>query len=317
MNKVAVVGDCSTDHFLVMGGRDVGVIHPDSKDEKICFNAGEKIPVERVVKSFGGSALNVSIGLAALGIDTQLTSFIGNDFEGREIISHLDAARVGHDHVVIDKQTNQSFIVLFDHDRTVLSNHLERNYSRLKIPRANYIYLSSAGQGCEDMVNSIRASIGRGAKLIINPGSYILRDFDFFKPLLSQTMMLVLNSDEADELFPANKVIDQLAKILASGIKLAIITSGKNGAYFGAEGKYYHMSAPASKVVDPTGAGDAFSAGLLAGLLHSKTLEESARWGMISSSAVIEEIGATTNVITIDEIDKHLEKNKILKFSEI
>jgi ribokinase len=318
MNKtIAVVGDCSTDHFLVMGTKDVGIIHPDTNKQKICFAYGEKIPVKDVYKSFGGSALNVATSLSNFPISVELVGFVGRDFEGRETIGHLHSQRIGSDHVIIDQTTNQSFIIVFDDERTVLSNHLERNYSRLKIPKTDFIYLASCGEGSEDMINDLKAAIAKGSRLIFNPGNFILRNFDFFKSLLQNTAVLILNREEADELFRANKVVDQLAKILALGTKLAVITDGKNGAYFAVADQYYHMHADVSEVLDPTGAGDAFAGALVAGIIQGVSLEESARWGMINSSAVIKQFGATEGALDVSQIEKMSANNKILKFSPL
>ncbi len=315
--KVAVVGDCSTDHFLVIGGQDAGLIQPSSQDKKICFSYGEKIPIEEVYKSFGGSALNVSTNLSALDIDVNLVSFVGKDFEGREIIGHLDSNKISHDNVIIDQTTNQSFILLFKGERTVLSNHLKRNYSRLKLPKSDYIYLASAGEGCEDLISSVRASVANGSKLIFNPGSFILRDFDLFRPLLPYTSLLIINREEADELFGAKDIKDQLAKIISLGTNVAVITDGKNGAYFASQDSYFHMHSAVAKVKDSTGAGDAFAGALLGGIIKGNSLEESAKWGMVNSASVVEEMGSTTGSLTTHEIMKKLDQNKILKFSAI
>lgn len=314
---IAVVGDCSTDHFLVMATKDVGLIHPDTNREKICFPYGEKIPIQELHKSFGGSALNVATTLSNFPISVELVGFVGKDFEGREIIGHLHAKQIGSDHIILDQTTNESFIIIFDDERTVLSNHLKRNYSRLKIPNTDYIYLASCGEGSEDLVNHLRANIERGSRLIFNPGSFILRNFDYFKVLLKDTAALILNREEADKLFGEKKIIDQLAKILSTGTKLAIVTDGKNGAYFGTQNQFYHMHSAVAEVIDPTGAGDSFAGALVAGIIQGNSLEEASKWGMINSASVIKLYGATTGSLDMAEIDKTSKNNKILKFAPL
>jgi len=317
-NKVAVVGDISTDHFLMMDSRDRGVVHQgEAGDEKICFDYGEKIPVKKTLDSFGGSALNVAVSLNLQGADVELASFLGRDFEGREAMGFLHSKQIGTDYINLDQTTNQSYIIVFESERTVLSNHLKRNYSRLKIPKSDYIYIASAGEGSDDLVNKIRAEVSRGAKLIFNPGSFEIKNFDLFKSLLPITSILILNKDEADRLFNASKIEGQLEQILASGAAVAVITDAKNGAYFGIPDQYFHMHAGVCDVVDPTGAGDGFSAGLLSGIINGKSLEESSRWGMINSASIINSFGANQRALTDDEIEKNAKKNNVLRFSQI
>ncbi|MFH1909970.1 MAG: carbohydrate kinase family protein [bacterium] len=316
--KVAVVGDISTDHFLIMDSRDRGVIHQGKAgDEKICFNYGEKIPVKKTLDSFGGSALNVAVSLNLQGADVELVSFLGRDFEGREAMGFLHSKQIGTDNIDLDQTTNQSYVIVFESERTVLSNHLKRNYSRLVIPRSDYIYFASAGEGSDDLINKIRAEVSKGVKLIFNPGSYEIKNFDLFKPLLQITSILILNKEEADKLFDASQIKAQLEKILASGAAVAIVTDDKNGAYFGVPNQFFRMSAPVCEVVDPTGAGDSFSAGLLSGIMSGRSLEESAKWGMINSASVIESLGANEGTLTTEEIEKSAKQNNVLKFSKI
>ena len=111
--KIVVVGDCSTDHFLVMGADNVGLIH-HKNEEQICFNFGEKLPIKQVFKSFGGSALNVASSLGNLGVDVEIVGFTGKDFEGHEVIGQLHSNNVSTDGMIMDQKTNQSFIIVFD-----------------------------------------------------------------------------------------------------------------------------------------------------------------------------------------------------------
>jgi sugar/nucleoside kinase (ribokinase family) len=77
------------------------------------------------------------------------------------------------------------------------------------------------------------------------------------------------------------------------------------------------MAAAPAKIVDSTGAGDAFAAGLITHIMNGKSLEESAIAGMYNSASVIEEIGANTNLLNMAQIDKLVKENKILKFSPV
>ncbi len=58
-----------------------------------------------------------------------------------------------------------------------------------------------------------------------------------------------------------------------------------------------------------TGAGDAYSTGLLAGLFHGKNLAEAMRWGAANGAAVVEHIGAQTGLLTLHQMQEKLKEN--------
>jgi sugar/nucleoside kinase (ribokinase family) len=111
------------------------------------------------------------------------------------------------------------------------------------------------------------------------------------------------SSDEADgvsiEIDPPT--VEKYAKVfLASGIGLngsglIVVRCGKDGAFAATREKTqwfpaYH-SESTTKVVDPTGGGNAFLGGLAVGLARDKSMEESCIWGSIAASFAIEQIG--------------------------
>lgn len=316
MKKVSVVGDTSIDHFLMLDGQDACLMGSSKEHKKeLCLKYGEKITIDSEEKYFGGSALNVAVGLARFGNEVVLSSIVGSDLEGREILGYLNSQQVITDHIEVKGQTNQSFIIIFKSERTILSHHKPRDYSRVYIPKSDIIYFASAGVGSEVFIDKIRKNVHAGAKLIFNPGSYEISSFDFFKPLLAITTVFIINRSEANQIIEdTSKIESQLEKVLRFGTKVAVITDGKNGAYFATAEGNFHMPAAPSNVVDPTGAGDAFSSGLVAGLMEGKSLEESAKWGINNSASAVESYGANSSLLDQSSIIKHLE-NKILKFS--
>jgi sugar/nucleoside kinase (ribokinase family) len=317
MEKIVVVGDVSTDHFVILDDQDASLAIKNHKKE-LCLDYGAKIAVDQTQKLFGGSALNVSTSLGSLGKQVHIASIVGKDFSGREAIEFLNSHNVNTDAVEVRGETNQSFIIIYKNERTVLSYHKKRDYSKLSIPKSDLIYFASAGKGSEVLVNKIRAAIGSGAKLIFNPGSYELSNFELFKPLLQLTSIFIINRSEANLIIEDTpKITVQLDKILTSGTKVAVITDAKNGAYFATSQGHFHMAAAPAKIVDSTGAGDAFAAGLITHIMNGKSLEESAIAGMYNSASVIEEIGANTNLLNMAQIDKLVKENKILKFSPV
>ena len=85
----------------------------------------------------------------------------------------------------------------------------------------------------------------------------------------------------------------------------SILTDGGLGLYVAEPEKeaYYLPAFPAHVVVDSTGAGDAFRAGTLYGLIHRKSLGHSLRFGAAAASLKVAYLGATENVPSLVEVD--------------
>jgi sugar/nucleoside kinase (ribokinase family) len=128
---------------------------------------------------------------------------------------------------------------------------------------SGYSLLGRAIDEIRDLAERVRSC---GALLAIDPGSYgFIQDHgvEEFRKLISQ----------ADLIFP-NLEEDQLLG-LAGSIPLSVVTKGQNGASATwADGQSIEVSGLATESIDPTGAGDAFSAGFLASLVAGEHFQE-------------------------------------------
>jgi sugar/nucleoside kinase (ribokinase family) len=125
-----------------------------------------------------------------------------------------------------------------------------------------------------------------------------------------QTDVLFLNSDEAQYLtkikWPQkNKVLKKLHQTTKN---LVVVTEGKRGAY-AFDGKfYYYIPTLQVKVVNATGAGDAFSSAFLAGLIKKNEVAYALKLGIINSTNVIQKMGAKNGILkgwpNKDELEK-------------
>ena len=115
------------------------------------------------------------------------------------------------------------------------------------------------------------------------------------RDLMKQTDCVVCNLQEAEILFSSdysNHSVEELAEIISKSAKKAhypkvVVTMGENGAVYCDENGYGICPAQKTAVVDTTGAGDAFFAGVAIGLTYHKTLVESCQIGTKLASSVI------------------------------
>jgi sugar/nucleoside kinase (ribokinase family) len=92
---------------------------------------------------------------------------------------------------------------------------------------------------------------------------------------------------------------------------VTILTDGKNGIFVAEHGKVAtHLPAfPIFNVVDTTGAGDAFRAGVLYGLSHEWSLSHALRFGSAAAALKVQHIGATEHIPSLREVEIFIEEN--------
>jgi pseudouridine kinase len=102
-----------------------------------------------------------------------------------------------------------------------------------------------------------------------------------------------------------------------NGVGQVVITNGGSGAYGTDMKKIYHQEPFPSNIVEKTGAGDAFTTGVLAAHLENHTLLESLQWGAAESASVMEQVGAARGLLNKDGIKDRIRDNFALKPKEI
>lgn len=314
--SVVCVGDSTVDRFFSLDKNEAELLWRHNEKE-VAFPYGEKISIEHYFQSYGGSAINTSIGLSKLRLDSYAATIVGEDNDGKDIITFLSQNGVNSGFVQAEKKTNQSAILIYQSERTIFSFHEERDYEKIKIPGANLIYLCSAGRGFEKMLPSITSSIKQGAKIALNPGSAELENFEKLSEIVASSEVLFLNKEEAEMLFAAKEIKDLLRIVLETGTKTAVITDGANGSYFATRDGNYHMGIAPCSLVDSTGAGDAFASGFLGAFAKTLSLEESAKWGMLNSASVVGKIGANAGLLSAEEISERSVRVNTLKLIKI
>lgn len=156
-------------------------------------------------------------------------------------------------------------------------------------------------------------------KLAFNPGSaQIKKGPDSFKDVLAVTDILFVNRDEAEILLHGKPVSKEeqeteenlLFRIQRMGPKMIVMTDGDHGSYVLDEKAelFYETCAPA-KIVEKTGAGDAFGTGFLGALLAGKSIQEAMQWGAANAASVIEYVGAQPGLLTHHGMSERLKKH--------
>ena len=277
-----------------------------------------KRDVDQIRMSYGGDALNEAVVLSRLGKKVQLLSKIGADEAGRSIRKHLEKEKVSTEHVIVQQGLNTSVnIALVDKDG-------ERKF--LMDPHSSQRKL-----GLEDVLPMLgeTAPIVSFASIFISPlfsiekmknlfsclkaaGKTLVSDvtrpkngetFNDLKVLFPYMDFFVPNDEEIFLLTGEKDPYKNVQMLVDAGVKTAIVKIGKDGCLVGTKEGITHVHAVAGvNCVDTTGAGDAFAAGFIAGLIEGRSIRDSARLGCAAASCSIEQVGATDGVRSLEQV---------------
>ncbi len=236
---------------------------------------------------FGGMAGNISYGLGALGSSAIVASVAGKDF--KEYSDHLTfSGAILRIHIDQNGYTPMYYGVTDPEKNQLGIFQPNCYYKHLDIPltkllknedwKSINVGIFSPGNAKSILQHSteFRSRTGKNTFVIIDPGQMLA--VDFTKPILSKILknadMLILNDTEAHYLKTKLKVThDNLWKF---GLRYFIITKGEKGSDLHFKGGVVEVPAvKVKKVIDPTGAGDAYRAGLIHGILQGKTVAQS------------------------------------------
>lgn len=309
------IGDSTIDTFIKIHDATVEC-DINRQSCKICVPYGAKIPVDSIAYGVAGNAANVAVACSKLRLGTAIYTNLGGDDQGKTIKAALEKEHVATDYVVenAEKKSNLSVVLTFQGERTIFVYHQDWFYQLPDLASAQWVYLTSMAETFTDsnIMDEVCHYVEKSkAKLVFGPGTYQLKaDIKRFPTLLSKCELLIVNMEEAKKILgidPAERVepVDVLSRLLLLGPKIVVVTDGAEGSYASDSQKNLRAGIFPTKIVEKTGAGDAYSAGLVAAMAYGESLEEAMIWGTILASHVIQEVGPQKGLMDKEEILRH------------
>jgi ribokinase len=272
------------------------------KRGRISYPIGAKILIKDLKFDIGGGGTNTAVAFSRLGFKTGYIGKIGGDLQGKEILSMLKKERVEFLGAV-KKEGKSGYSIVLDsreNDRTILTYKGINNTilpDDIKKFRTKWLYFSSLlGESFQTQKKLALKLSKKGVKIAFNPSDYLIKKKNL-KEILRVCEILVLNKEEARMLTKKEDTKKVLAALRELGPRLVVVTD-KNKEILAYNGqKTYTLKPHKIKVVERTGAGDAFASGFVAGQIADKTIEQSLRLGLRESESVITHWGAKNNLI--------------------
>ena len=272
---------------------------------------GETVLGQSFTLGPGGKGSNQAVGIGKLGGDVTILARLADDDFGklarqtwkdanvRSRVIVTEGNHTGSAFVFVNPNTGDNAIIVAPGAANELSVQ-DVEEARDLIGTAK-IFVTQLEQPLDATRKALEIARKGGATTILNPApAASLPD-----TLLSVCDIVTPNETEARaltgiEITDADSARAACAGLNARGAKTAIITMGESGVYVQGHGMI-----PARKfgtVVDTTGAGDAFNAGLATALSEGQSLEEAARFGCIVAGLSVRKQGAAPSMPTRAEI---------------
>ena len=262
-------------------------------------SAGSEVKILESKEEIGGSAANTICGLARLGFKTSYLGAIGDDSEGDKILKNLKKENIDTAFVK-KKQGNTSKVLIFVDSKGERTMYIVSGVTKTfslqdielnQVEESKVLHMSHFATDKQFGLQKTLANQLNKVKISYAPGASVKRGLKELEPILTKTHVLFLNKSEIETV--TNLPYEDGAKsLLKLGVKIVAVTLGKEGCYV-SDGKSSSL-VPSIKttVVDTTGAGDAFNAGFLSGMLGFRSLKECGRVGNQVASLCIQKLGA-------------------------
>lgn len=261
--------------------------------------------VDDMTKHWGGVASNIAFTMAKLGLSPRLMGTVGRDFG--DYRDWLESAGVDCSTVIqIDEVFTASFFANTDLDNNQLAffyggaMNLAQNYSLADVTSTkpdlvvvspnNPLAMSNLTQECRD----------KSIKFIYDPSQQVPRlSGEEMKRDMQGAYVMVVNAYEASVICDKTGMsLDDLRNT----IDLLIITEGKDGSKIYNNGDIISVPAfPPTVIKDPTGAGDAFRAGLISGLVRDLPLKLAGEVGALCATYALEFVGTQNHRFSIED----------------
>ncbi|WP_223787153.1 carbohydrate kinase family protein [Marinicella meishanensis] len=295
MSRALICGSLAFDNIMVFEDEFANHILADQIHK---LNISFMVPT--LSRVFGGVAGNIAYNLKMIGGNPVPMGVVGGDFDIyaqrlRSLGISLEAIKVKDEfftpqaYITTDMKNNQ--ITAFHPGAMNCSheNHV-KDYDDIDIGIVG-------PDGRDGMIQHANEFCDSGIPFIFDPGQAMpLFDGDDLKQFIEQATWMAVNDYEY-ELVHDRTGMD--ARAIAQHLDALIVTRGEKGSEIYADGTMYHIPVvDAEKVVDPTGCGDAYRAGLLYGLTQGLDYQTTGRIASLLGSIKIATAGTQNHYIS-------------------
>ncbi len=268
----------------------------------------QSIQIDGFQRLWGGTAANVAVVAARLGVPTALASFIGTGFPSEFMEDLREAGLDLTDLTMVGNYPTPECFIFSDGDENQMAFVIQGPMDAAddfplqthSIEGSDIVHLCTGNPTYHMRV--AEEARGRGKQICFDPGQelHYKWDSDTFTRMMELSDVLFLNHAELRRALKYTRMTKP--RDLLEYVDTLVLTKGKRGSSIRTRDDRIDVPmVPAEVVEDTTGAGDAFRGGYYAGLHRGMSARDSLFLGAAVASFVVERQGPQTNIPTFDQ----------------
>ena len=291
-------------NLLVVGN----IAYDTLGDVKFLPERNQATCIDNISFSYGGCAGNVAVATRKLGVKTSIYSIVGEDFKNSDYLKYLEETDIDTSYLQYSRHPTARSFIFTDREKNQQIFYYPGASSTLKphaidFKKFSHIHftageITSYRRLMEEAIKSgCTVSFDLGQEIFHRPKGQVVS-------LLDYASYLFFNEHEAN--FLLNEINKKDIREIFSDKTIAIVVSkGENGSVLYTQDNETEIDAIyVEEVKDPTGAGDAYRAGFLAGIIKGYDEETSCKIGSIVASFVVRKEGTQTNLPNWEEMER-------------
>lgn len=304
MNNVFIVGSLNIDLIFSM---------------KRIPEAGETMHSDDFCMLPGGKGANQAVACALMGATTYMIGNVGSDLFGDIISKSLKENQVKIDYVNIakEKSSGVACILLNNGDNRIILDHganQDTSYEQVKSILNRYakkddVLLTQLEVPLDTVTKTLELAKKIGMKTILNPAPAHKLSDEIYKYI----DVLIPNEIEAEMITGINSSSSSFDKcaiehFTIKGVKEVVITKGFKGSVYGDNNCLISVKPFEVKVVDTTGAGDAYVGAIASQVAKGLSVKESLDYANASSALAVTKFGAQGSMPRLKEVEEFLRR---------
>lgn len=305
------------DYVLAIGGANVDI--QGFPKGKLCYRDSN---IGTLRMSLGGVARNIAENLARLDVNVKLITAVGDDLYGKKIIEHSKKIGIDISNIIISsKESTSTYLSILDENGDMalamscmdICNIIDNEFIKMKkklienarlcvvdtnLPQETLEYLSQL-QGVDMFLDTVSTSKAAKVKDFIGK-------FHTIKPNRLEAQVLTgININNVND---AKRACEYL---LNKGVKNVFLTLGEEGVVFGNSNSIFKINMPSIKVVNATGAGDAFLAGLIFSNLNDMSIVDCVKFAISSAAITLSSKDTISDEMSVENVNKKMKEMEL------
>lgn len=311
---------------VCLGEAIVDIITQKVQDIRL---ANEYHMADEILIKTGGDAQNNAIDLATIGHHVAYVGRVSRDAGGEMIMKACTEKGVDMSHVIrTDTPQTKMNILLSEHgDRSFLyypgvsEEFTAADFDRSLLEQTRILQFSStfhmtAFDGELGALELMKEAKGKGVITAMDITSDFSGRWNRILAPCYPWLDYFLPSEEQAALLAGTEDPEEMARFfLSQGVGHVVIKLGARGCYCADRGTAFYCGCHDVPAKDATGAGDAFVAGFLSGVLRDAPIKKCVEIATTASAFVIQKVGANTGIRSFEELNDYLERHP-LKITE-